>query len=80
MKNITETCPERLIRLPLVEDISGLKKTALYERIREGTFPAPIHLGSPDARRGTSRWLLSSVNAWVQSQAAQQLRISVTAK
>jgi prophage regulatory protein len=35
----------RILRLPEVEAITGKRRTAIYEEISKGTFPAPIPLG-----------------------------------
>lgn len=34
------------IRLPAVMAATGLGKTTIYERIKAGTFPAPIQIGA----------------------------------
>ena len=50
----------RLIRLPQVEHMTGLKRSAIYQRIARNEFPAP--------RRVTGRcsaWLESDVTAWI---------------
>jgi prophage regulatory protein len=36
---------KRFLRLPAVIELVGLKRTAIYERIKAGTFPAPVKLG-----------------------------------
>ncbi|MDP2780954.1 AlpA family transcriptional regulator [Devosia sp.] len=52
---------DRLLRLPEVEHIAGLRKTTLYQLIKEGGFP-------PGFRVGRSRlWRWSVVQQWVQS-------------
>jgi prophage regulatory protein len=33
-------------RLPDVINLVGIKRTAIYERIKDGTFPAPIQIGA----------------------------------
>ncbi|MCF7996177.1 MAG: AlpA family phage regulatory protein [Chromatiaceae bacterium] len=45
-------------RLPAVERAIGLKRSALYDRIAKGTFPAPVDLG-PQA----VAWISSEVEA-----------------
>jgi prophage regulatory protein len=35
----------RIIRLPLVEAVTGKKRSAIYEGVADGTFPAPVPLG-----------------------------------
>ncbi len=52
--------PQRLLRLPEVETIVGLKKSAIYQGVKEGTFPAPIKL----SRRAVC-WNSHSIEAWV---------------
>lgn len=45
-----------------VEEITGLKKTAIYERIAAGTFPKQRSLGGV-----ASRWWRGEVRAWCRS-------------
>jgi prophage regulatory protein len=35
----------RIIRLPKVEELTGRKRSAIYEDIAAGSFPAPVPLG-----------------------------------
>lgn len=51
----------QLISLNEVSQLIGLKKSAIYIRISEGTFPAPIKIGQK-----CSRWSLSEVQAWIE--------------
>lgn len=53
---------KRLLRLPAVMEMVGLKRTAIYERIKAGTFPAPVKLG-PRA----SAWDEQELAAWQQN-------------
>lgn len=55
----------RLLRMPQVIDRIGLKKTVIYERIKEGTFPKPVKLGS------ASVWPENEVDAWIAQQVRQ---------
>ena len=36
---------ERIIRLPEVINTVGLKKSAIYKRIKAGEFPKPVKIG-----------------------------------
>jgi len=54
---------DRFIRLPEVEHRVGLKKSAIYTRIREGSFPAPRKLAI-----NCAVWLESAVDAWLKAQ------------
>ena len=53
---------EQLLELPAVIKATGIKKTKIYEGIKEGTFPAPAKVGR------ASRWPASEVQAWVREQ------------
>lgn len=52
----------RLLRMPAVIERVGIKKTVIYERMKAGTFPKPIKLGS------ASVWLDSVIQAWIEEQ------------
>jgi prophage regulatory protein len=58
---------DRIIRLPEVLEKIGLKKSAVYNMIKTGEFPAQIKLG-----KHASGWLLSAVQGWIQKQAGQK--------
>jgi prophage regulatory protein len=50
------------VRLLPIEEVmlrSGMGRTALYARIKAGSFPAPAKVGS------SSRWLSTEVDQWV---------------
>lgn len=36
---------ERILRLPEVEERTGYKKSAIYQKMHEGCFPALIKIG-----------------------------------
>lgn len=57
---------DRLIRLPEVENIIGLKRTQIYEMVKTGSFPAPVKIG------GASRWSLRAVSAWMNKLVAAE--------
>ena len=52
----------RLIRLPQVLDRVGLGRAAVYERVKAGTFPAPIKIGAASA------WVEEEVDEWIAAQ------------
>ena len=58
-----------LLRLPRVRDRVGLKKTAIYDAIRRGEFPAPVKIG-----RRSVAWDASAVDAWVRERIAAGAR------
>ena len=51
---------ERLLRRPEVSNMTGLQRTALFERGRKGTFPSAVDLGG-----GRKAWLQSQVLQWI---------------
>ena len=56
---MTTPTPIRLIALPDVEAMTGLRRSALYTLMRAGEFPQPRKVTS----RAT-RWIESEVAAW----------------
>ncbi len=54
------TPPIYILRLPDVIKRVGLKRSALYQRASEGTFPKQISLGG----RAVG-WLESEIDAWL---------------
>jgi len=57
---------DKILRLPQVLDKVGLKKSAIYNRIKAGQFPPPIKLGTH-----ASGWLESDVQNWILKQAGR---------
>lgn len=63
MTNSVKT--KRFIRLPVVEDRSGLKRERIRQLEGEGKFPARVQLS--DRAVG---WVESEVEAWIQERIA----------
>lgn len=57
----------KLLRLPQVMDRVGLKKTKVYEMIKEGNFPEPIKAGR------ASLWSEEKVEQWINTQLCEQM-------
>lgn len=57
--------PEKLLRLPEVESLTGLKKSSIYAGMKAGTFPHCIRLST----RAVA-WPESRIAAW-QAQRQQ---------
>ena len=53
----------RLIRNAEVRNRSGLSKTSIWRRVRDGTFPKPVK-SSP----GCVAWLEDEIDAWINSR------------
>lgn len=56
-----ESAPDRLIRLPEVMARVGLRRTAIYQRMREGRFPQSRSLGPR-----CTVWLEAEINLWIE--------------
>jgi prophage regulatory protein len=57
--------PERLLRLPDVEALTGLKKSSIYDAMKRGEFPAALKL----SRRAVC-WNSSAVERWISERIA----------
>jgi prophage regulatory protein len=62
----TAPAPLCLLRLPDVLKRVGLRRTAVYEAVAAGTFPAPIKLG-----RRCVAWPSDAIEAWVRARIAE---------
>ncbi len=60
---MTISKPRRFLRLPEVKQQVGIGRTAIYQRIKIGEFPAPISLG-PRA----VGWTSDSIENWIESR------------
>lgn len=54
-------------RRPAVEAKTGLSRSTIYEKIKNGTFPKPIKLG-PRA----VGWLETEIDAWLEERLAER--------
>lgn len=54
---------DQLIRLPAVIAATALSKTAIYQGIRSGDFPAPVQLTA----RAVA-WRVKDVEAWIRAR------------
>lgn len=58
MAAIPTTTPTALLRRPSVQARTGLARTTIYRRIKQGTFPPPVDLGG-----GVVGWPAEEVEA-----------------
>ena len=58
---------KKFIRLPEVINRTGYRRTSIYEKISEGTFPAPIKLG-PRA----VAWVSEEIDKWMDARVADR--------
>ncbi len=64
--------PARIIRLPEVLSRTGLRRSSLYERIKDKSFPEAISLGGRSVG-----WLESDVTAWIMERVDRARQSSV---
>lgn len=57
---VADLAPGRLLRLPEVERMVGMKKSTIYDRIKAERFPGPVANGSR-----ISVWRENEVRAWM---------------
>lgn len=63
----------RIIRREEVKHRTGLPFSSLYERVKAGTFPAPIRLGVGAKAAG---WVKAEVDAWIAKQINNRDRLA----
>jgi prophage regulatory protein len=60
---------DRLLRLPEVQRLTGLGRSAIYEQMSTGSFPRSIKVGS----RSVS-WSEAAVQAWIAKRLSSNAR------
>ena len=55
----------RVVRLPEVLKITGLSRTTIWRRERDGSFPSPIRLGGEHTR--AVGWREQDIHDWLDS-------------
>lgn len=58
--------PRRLLRIAQVKDRVGMSQTTIYDRMKKGTFPKPVPLGTLVA------WVEEEIDAWVEARIAER--------
>jgi prophage regulatory protein len=61
---------QRFLRLREVEDVTGLRKSAIYDRIAKSQFPKPVSLG--DAPNSPVGWPEGEIAAWQAERIAKR--------
>lgn len=59
----TSTTAPSILRRKQVEARTGLARSTIYDRIKAGTFPAPISLGEKAVG-----WIESEIDAWLNAR------------
>jgi prophage regulatory protein len=60
--HLTPEPPERLLRITEVESRVGFKSSAIYFKIKQGSFPPPVKVDA------ASRWRESDIQKWIRDQ------------
>ena len=58
----TAMADDYLESIQYVKEATGLQKSAIYQKISDGSFPRPAKIGV------VSRWSRREVQAWVQAR------------
>jgi len=61
--------PDRIIRFDTVRSRTGLSRSTIYRKIKEGTFPAQLKISTNGAG-----WKESDINRWVANPAGWRPR------
>ena len=59
----------RIVRLPEVKAMTGLSRTTLYDRMKDGLFPHSLSLGG----RAVG-WLEDDITRWIAARVAEGRR------
>lgn len=63
--NVIPAKPGKLLRLPIVEDRTGKKKSSIYADVKARTFPAPVRLSA----RAVA-WREEDIDRWISERVA----------
>jgi predicted DNA-binding transcriptional regulator AlpA len=63
---LAEVLTEAILRETQVSTLTGLSRSTIRRRVREGAFPKPRKLGG-DGQQAASGWLASEVIAWMRA-------------
>ena len=55
----------RILRQPEVSELTGLSRTSLWRRTKDGSFPRPFRLGGK--RSKAVGWKAEEVEEWLES-------------
>jgi prophage regulatory protein len=62
-ESTAEPPPVGILRRPQVEARTGLSRSTIYERMKQGTFPSPISLGTKAVG-----WIASEIDDWLDQR------------
>lgn len=61
--NVNTMMGDKLLKLPEVCELVGLKRPTIYKYIKTEGFPKPIKIGSR-----ASRWSYAQIMEWIEKQ------------
>jgi predicted DNA-binding transcriptional regulator AlpA len=67
----------RMLGRQQVEALTGFKRNALWERIADGLFVKPVHIGSENVARWPSHEIEAINRAWIAGLTPDQVRALV---
>ena len=70
----TQQIRTAILRRPEVEARTGLSRSTIYDRIKQGTFPAPVQLGEKAVG-----WIESEIEAFLAARIAERDATAKTA-
>ena len=53
-------------RMRSILEVTGLSRTTVWRRVRDGSFPAPVKLGEPPSR--AVGWRIVDVEEWLRAR------------
>ena len=62
---------QTILRLPVVKARTGLSRSTIYLRIKEGTFPKPVNIGA----RAVG-WVESDIADWINQRIKQSRQVA----
>lgn len=65
----SKECAHRILRRGAVEARTGLRRSAIYQGIAEGTFPRQVRLGTKAVG-----WLEHEIDSWIEDRIAERDR------
>jgi prophage regulatory protein len=51
---------DKILRMPDIVSLTGLSRTTIYRKIKEGTFPAQLHISDH-----CCGWRASAIELWI---------------
>ena len=69
--DVPAICGIHLLRMAEVENLVGIKRTQIYRRIPEGTFPPPVSLGAHAAR-----WVAHEIREYLREHCPPAMALS----